>query len=167
VAFEEGSSRVSGTLYLMGQEHCRLLNDVYASYSHTNPMHADVFPSVRQMELEVVAMTAAMLGGALSLPCCLPSHASSKLRTNVRNQDMQAGVLSSPNHILLWHVDFSFLLRRAFSGPYPCAVIFAESLGRFLTTPKVHHRLAWRFPLSSHFLTNASRLLHCRRPFWG
>lgn len=96
VAFEEGSSRVSGTLYLMGQEHCRLLNDVYASYSHTNPMHADVFPSVRQMELEVVAMTAGMLGGALSLPCCLPSHASSKLRTNVRNQDMQAGGLSSP-----------------------------------------------------------------------
>ncbi|EIE26884.1 PLP-dependent transferase [Coccomyxa subellipsoidea C-169] len=66
VAFEEGYSRVSGTLYLMGEEHCRMLNDVYASFSHTNPMHADVFPSVRQMELEVVAMTAAMLGGGPS-----------------------------------------------------------------------------------------------------
>ncbi|BDA43135.1 Sphingosine-1-phosphate lyase [Coccomyxa sp. Obi] len=63
VVFEDGSSKVSGTLYLMGEEHCRLLNDVYASFSHTNPMHADVFPSVRQMELEVVAMTASMLGG--------------------------------------------------------------------------------------------------------
>lgn len=65
---------MSGTLYLMGEEHCRMLNDVYASFSHTNPMHADVFPSVRQMELEVVAMTAAMLGGAcvLFLPVSLP-----------------------------------------------------------------------------------------------
>lgn len=71
--FEEGSSKVSGTLYLMGEEHCRLLNDVYASFSHTNPMHADVFPSVRQMELEVVAMTASMLGGMFSSPCH-PDH---------------------------------------------------------------------------------------------
>ncbi len=69
VVFEEGSSKVSGTLYLMGEEHCRLLNDVYASFSHTNPMHADVFPSVRQMELEVVAMTASMLGGVFSSSC--------------------------------------------------------------------------------------------------
>lgn len=66
VVFEEGSSKVSGTLYLVGEEHCRLLNEVYASFSHTNPMHADVFPSVRQMELEVVAMTASMLGGTSS-----------------------------------------------------------------------------------------------------
>ena len=64
VEFREGASRVSGTLYLMGQEHCALLNEVYGAHAHTNPMHADVFPSVRQMELEVVAMTAALLGGA-------------------------------------------------------------------------------------------------------
>ena len=33
-------------------------------FSLTNPMHSDVFPSVRKMEGEVVAMTAGMLGGA-------------------------------------------------------------------------------------------------------
>lgn len=72
--FKDGSSRVSGTLYLMGEEHCRLLNEVYACFSHTNPMHADVFPSVRQMELEVVAMTASMLGGACFLTDIAPHH---------------------------------------------------------------------------------------------
>ena len=64
VPFHEGASTVSGTLYLSGEEHCRLLNDVYTRFSHTNPMHADVFPSIRQMELEVLAMTASMVGGA-------------------------------------------------------------------------------------------------------
>ena len=63
VPFDEGASTVSGTLYLSGKAHCALLNDVYTRFSHTNPMHADVFPSVRQMELEVLAMTAAMVGG--------------------------------------------------------------------------------------------------------
>jgi hypothetical protein len=28
VDFKAGASRVSGTLYLMGQEHCALLNEV-------------------------------------------------------------------------------------------------------------------------------------------
>ena len=70
--FAEGASRVSGTLYLAGAEHCGLLNEVYASCAHTNPMHADVFPSIRRMELETVAMTAAMLGGARFCARCAP-----------------------------------------------------------------------------------------------
>ena len=61
----EGESRVSGALYLAGAEHCALLSDAYAAFAHTNPMHTSVFPSVRRMEREVVAMTAAMLGGEL------------------------------------------------------------------------------------------------------
>jgi len=63
VQFREGQSRVSGTLYMAGEEHVGLLNETYTMFSHTNPMHSDVFPSVRQMEAEVVAMTASMLGG--------------------------------------------------------------------------------------------------------
>ena len=64
----EGDSRLSGALYLAGAEHCALLNDAYAAFAHTNPMHTSVFPSVRRMEREVVAMTATMLGGAPGLP---------------------------------------------------------------------------------------------------
>jgi len=66
VQFREGQSRVSGTLYMAGEEHVGLLNETYTMFSHTNPMHSDVFPSVRQMEAEVVAMTASMLGGSLT-----------------------------------------------------------------------------------------------------
>ena len=32
-------------------------------FAHTNPLHADVFPSVARFEAEVVAMTAHMMGG--------------------------------------------------------------------------------------------------------
>ena len=40
-------------------------------FSHTNPLHGDVFPSVRRMEAEVIAMVASMLGGAVT--ACLQS----------------------------------------------------------------------------------------------
>ena len=64
VPFDEGASTVSGTLYLSGEAHCALLNDVYTRFSHTpTPCMQTSSPSVRQMELEVLAMTAAMVGG--------------------------------------------------------------------------------------------------------
>jgi len=64
VRIAEGDSRLSGALYLAGADHCGLLSEAYAAFAHTNPMHTSVFPSVRRMEREVVAMTAALLGGA-------------------------------------------------------------------------------------------------------
>lgn len=63
VRFGEGSSKVSGAVYLSGAAHQLLLNDVYKQFSLANPMHSDIFPSVRKMEAEVVAMTASFLGG--------------------------------------------------------------------------------------------------------
>lgn len=66
LCFPEGESRASGTVYLSGAAHQRLLAEAYTQFTLTNPMHADVFPSVRQMESEVVAMTAALLGGGRS-----------------------------------------------------------------------------------------------------
>ena len=59
----EGSSKVSGALYMAGQEHLDLLLEAYSIYSHTNPLHTDVWPSMRQLESDVIAMTASMLGG--------------------------------------------------------------------------------------------------------
>lgn len=61
--FTDGDSRVSGTVYMSGAVHKQLLGEAYAMFALTNPMHSDVFPSVRKMEGEVVAMTASMLGG--------------------------------------------------------------------------------------------------------
>ena len=58
-----------------------LLSEVYARLSRTNPMHMDV-PSVRQMELGVLTMTAAMVGGVHVLPprfACCPMNVISRV----------------------------------------------------------------------------------------
>ena len=56
----------SGCVYHGGQDHIDFLNKVYAINSQTNPLHADLWPSAIKFESEVVAMTANMLGAALS-----------------------------------------------------------------------------------------------------
>ena len=53
----------SGAVYHGGDDHVRFLNGVYASTSQVNPLHADLWPSAAKFEAEIVAMTAAMLGG--------------------------------------------------------------------------------------------------------
>ena len=56
---------------MVGSVHKQLMSEAYSMFSLTNPMHADIFPSVRKMEGEVVAMTASMLGGGRArLLCC-------------------------------------------------------------------------------------------------
>ena len=54
---------VSGTVYSGESDHTDLLNAVYAAYSLSNPLHADIWPSVSQLEAEVVSMTAGLLNG--------------------------------------------------------------------------------------------------------
>jgi glutamate/tyrosine decarboxylase-like PLP-dependent enzyme len=54
---------VSGAVY-SGESHLtELLNSVYAIYSHANPLHADIWPSINQCEAEVISMTANLLNG--------------------------------------------------------------------------------------------------------
>ncbi|KAI4383626.1 hypothetical protein MLD38_009438 [Melastoma candidum] len=57
--------KCSGTVYIGGSEsegHFALINEACSMFSHTNPLHLDVFPSVARYEAEVVAMTGALLG---------------------------------------------------------------------------------------------------------
>ncbi len=53
---------VSGAVYHGDQEHINFLNQVYALYSQSNPLHADIWPSITKFEAEVVSMTGHMLG---------------------------------------------------------------------------------------------------------
>jgi sphinganine-1-phosphate aldolase len=53
----------SGAVYHGGDDHIAFLNRVYALTSQVNPLHADLWPSASKYEAEIVAMTAAMLGG--------------------------------------------------------------------------------------------------------
>jgi len=55
---------VSGAVYHGDPAHVDFLNRVYALTSQTNPLHADVWPSIAKYEAEIVAMTAGMLGAS-------------------------------------------------------------------------------------------------------
>ncbi|KAJ8610493.1 hypothetical protein CTAYLR_007774 [Chrysophaeum taylorii] len=55
---------VSGAVYHGEAEHLELLNAAMAAYAVANPLHSDIWPSVSQMEAEVIAMTARLVGGA-------------------------------------------------------------------------------------------------------
>ena len=52
-----------GFVYHGDEEHVKFLNEVYAMYSQTNPLHLTAFPSVQKMEQEVVRMTISMMHG--------------------------------------------------------------------------------------------------------
>ncbi|MDI6726135.1 MAG: aminotransferase class V-fold PLP-dependent enzyme [Smithellaceae bacterium] len=53
----------SGAVYHGDPKHINFLNQAYALNSQSNPLHSDLWPSSAKYESEVVAMTAAMLGG--------------------------------------------------------------------------------------------------------
>jgi len=63
VIYREGDSKASGAIYLGDKKLEDVLNQVYSQFSLSNPMHSDMFPSVRQMEAEVIQMTASLVGG--------------------------------------------------------------------------------------------------------
>jgi len=52
--WEEG--RVSGAVYHGGKELSELQTEAYGMFAVANPIHPDVFPGVRKMEAEIVAM---------------------------------------------------------------------------------------------------------------
>jgi glutamate/tyrosine decarboxylase-like PLP-dependent enzyme len=54
---------VSGAVYHGDDEHIAFLARVCSTFSQSNPLHADLWPSVVKYEAEIVAMTADMLGG--------------------------------------------------------------------------------------------------------
>ena len=58
VRWEDGL--VSGAVYHGGDDLISLQTEAYKKFSVANPIHPDVFPGVRKMEAEVVAMVLAM-----------------------------------------------------------------------------------------------------------
>lgn len=51
---------VSGAVYHGGAELIKLQAEAFERFSVANPIHPDVFPGVRKMEAEIVAMVLAM-----------------------------------------------------------------------------------------------------------
>jgi sphinganine-1-phosphate aldolase len=56
----------SGAVYHGDKAHIDFLNQAYALYSQSNPLHADLWPSITKFEAEIVLMVAGMLGGGSS-----------------------------------------------------------------------------------------------------
>jgi sphinganine-1-phosphate aldolase len=52
--WEDG--RVSGAVYHGGEDLLKLQTEAFGQFGVANPIHPDVFPGVRKMEAEVVAM---------------------------------------------------------------------------------------------------------------
>ncbi len=52
--WEDG--RVSGAVYHGGDDMVKLQAEAFSKFSVANPIHPDVFPGVRKMEAEIVAM---------------------------------------------------------------------------------------------------------------
>lgn len=54
------NGRVSGAVYHGGKDLVALQTEAYGMFTVSNPIHPDVFPGVRKMEAEVVAMVLAL-----------------------------------------------------------------------------------------------------------
>eukprot|EP00339_Tiarina_fusa_P009797 CAMPEP_0117014786 /NCGR_PEP_ID=MMETSP0472-20121206/11930_1 /TAXON_ID=693140 ORGANISM="Tiarina fusus, Strain LIS" /NCGR_SAMPLE_ID=MMETSP0472 /ASSEMBLY_ACC=CAM_ASM_000603 /LENGTH=458 /DNA_ID=CAMNT_0004718431 /DNA_START=204 /DNA_END=1580 /DNA_ORIENTATION=- len=56
------TGKVSGCVYHGGDDHTNMMSKVFSLFALTNPLHPDVFPSIRKFESEIIGMTAEMLG---------------------------------------------------------------------------------------------------------
>lgn len=76
---------VSGAVYHGEPDHQALLNEAYKFYSLSNPLHPDVWPSLRKMEAEVVSMTAKLVNNNNPNVCgCLTSGGTESIILSVK-----------------------------------------------------------------------------------
>jgi glutamate/tyrosine decarboxylase-like PLP-dependent enzyme len=66
------TGQVSGAVYHGGKEMLDLQGEAYRMFAVSNPLHPDVFPGVRKMEAEIVAMvsTCPIMGCSSTLRYC-------------------------------------------------------------------------------------------------
>lgn len=92
---------VSGAVYHGGDALIRLQTEAYGKFTVANPIHPDVFPGVRKMEAEIVAMVLAIFnapsggagvttsGGTESiLMACLSARQKAYTERGVREPEM-------------------------------------------------------------------------------
>ena len=104
--WEDG--RVSGAVYHGGDELSDLQSEAFRKFGVSNPIHPDVFPAVRKMEAEVVAMTLSLFnapdtgagvttsGGTESILMRLHTLPSARLESTSR-------LNSTLSHVLTLH----------------------------------------------------------------
>eukprot|EP01095_Lingulamoeba_sp_RSL-Kostka_P017414 TRINITY_DN901_c0_g1_i1.p1 TRINITY_DN901_c0_g1~~TRINITY_DN901_c0_g1_i1.p1 ORF type:complete len:546 (-),score=218.26 TRINITY_DN901_c0_g1_i1:67-1704(-) len=63
------NGKVSGCVYNKSNEHIDLLNQAMALFTLSNPLHPDVFPSIKKFESEIISMTIDMLAKGVDGVC--------------------------------------------------------------------------------------------------
>ncbi|ETO18942.1 sphingosine phosphate lyase, partial [Reticulomyxa filosa] len=62
---------VSGAVYHGGKDLQQCMNEAYGLFSLSNPLHPDLFPYVRKMEAEIIAMSVSYFHGDPRQQCGL------------------------------------------------------------------------------------------------
>jgi glutamate/tyrosine decarboxylase-like PLP-dependent enzyme len=60
---------LSGAIYHGGVDHQKFLNECFGLYSLSNPLHADIWPSIMKFDAEIIAMTASLVSGGVESVC--------------------------------------------------------------------------------------------------
>lgn len=60
---------LSGAIYHGGVDHQKFLNECFGLYSLSNPLHADIWPSIMKFDAEIIAMTASLVSGGVESIC--------------------------------------------------------------------------------------------------
>ena len=55
--------RVSGTIYHGGELVTKLMTEAFSRFALSNPLHPEIFPSIRNMESEIISMVLKMYNG--------------------------------------------------------------------------------------------------------
>ena len=60
---DQSMELVSGIIYNKSEEHFDALEKVFRKFRFTNPLHPDLFPEVREMEIDIINMARDMFSG--------------------------------------------------------------------------------------------------------
>ena len=62
------NNKISGVVYHGGQKHIDKLVDVFYEFAISNPLHPDLFPAIRNMEIDIINMVGSLFKGGKE--CC-------------------------------------------------------------------------------------------------
>ena len=86
--------QVSGGVYLGDEAFAGFCSSVYSLFTHSNPLHPEVFPFVRKMESEIVSMTLNLFHGNKSADGSAVDNKTGNAEVDVKEDDY-CGVVTS------------------------------------------------------------------------
>lgn len=67
-SYQKDKKKISGIVYHGEQEHLDRLGKIFNQFLTSNPLHPDIFPEIREMEIDIINMTKQMYKGGDE--CC-------------------------------------------------------------------------------------------------